>query len=159
MIRRLITTLAVVGAAAAGLAGPAQAERLAPQRIDSIGHATGPNTVAGTWTGVGAVNDAGTYTEQVQIVGDQVTIEKTLIGATGSRFVLRARGTIVFASPCTLLFQGGFWWMTGRTADGRRAVAGGSPGATADSFVDVCTGAVKTSHAGFAVVGGHARDD
>jgi hypothetical protein len=149
-MRRLFAALALAaGVSATGLASPATAERAAPQRIDMVGHLTGPNSTEGTWTSTGLVTAAGSYTEQFQIVGDRMTLEKTLIGADGSRFVLRARTTVTF-SGCTATFQGGFWWMIGQTRDHRRVVAGGFPATTPGSFGDVCTGVVRVSHVGFA---------
>jgi hypothetical protein len=155
-MRRLIAALVVAASAAAtGLAAPAAAERAALQRIDMVGHLTGPNSTEGTWTATGLVNAAGTYTEQFQIVGDQMTLEKTLIGVDGSRFVLRARTRVTFTG-CTATFQGGFWWMVGRTSNYRPVIAGGFPATTPDSFGDVCTGVVRVSHVGFAAT---ADDD
>jgi hypothetical protein len=154
-MRRLFAALAVAaGAAATGLAAPAAAERVALQRIDMVGHLTGPNSAEGTWTSTGLITAVGTYTEEFQIVGDRMTLEKTLLGADGSRFVLRAQTRVTF-SGCAATFQGGFWWMVGQTKDHRRVVAAGFPATTPGSFGDVCTGVVRVSHVGVAA----AEDD
>src|SRR4051794_26092324 len=61
------------------------------------GHITGPNTIEGTWTATGFVDDAGSYTETFRFAGDTVHVEKVLTGSRGT-IVLRANSVVEWLS-------------------------------------------------------------
>jgi hypothetical protein len=150
-LQRVTQIIAVVVpfAVAAILALPAAATQ--PQAVQLVlnGHITGPSSIAGTWSATGAVTDSGTYTETFHFVGNTVHVEKVLVGSGGT-IDLAARATVVWTSPCTATFAAGNWEMSGVSGAYTSLRGGGSPAATATSFGDVCTGAIRITHVGSA---------
>lgn len=146
--------VALIALAAAALAVQAQATRPKPrtQVIEMVGQLTGPNSAAGTWTGIGLVDDAGTYTETFRFAGETIHARKVLIGEKGT-IVLRVRTIVVWLNECTATFKGGSWRIVSGTGAYEHLKGGGAPATEPGSFGDVCTGAIEVTHAG------KARDD
>jgi hypothetical protein len=108
---------------------------------------TGPNTVGGTWTAIGAVEDSGTYTEAFELSGQTVHGVKTLVGARGT-ITIEARARIVFTSPTTAVFEDGNWLVVDGTDAYAALHAEGSPAGTGTA--DFATGTVTVAHDGLA---------
>jgi hypothetical protein len=152
-----ILVVAVPFAVAAAMALPASATQPQAVQFELAGHITGPDSIAGTWSSTGAVIDGGTYTERFLFVGDTVHVEKTLVGSRGT-IALAARATVVWTSPCTATFSAGSWHVAGLSGAYQSLEGGGSPAASATSFGDVCTGAIRITHVGSAHSDGESTD-
>jgi hypothetical protein len=152
-----IVAIVVPFAVVAILALPAAATQPQAVRLVLNGHITGPSSIAGTWSATGAVTDTGTYTETFHFVGNTVHVEKVLVGSGGT-IDLAARATVVWTSPCTATFTVGNWQMAGVSGAYESLQGGGSPAATATSFGDVCTGAIRITHVGSAHFDGESTE-
>jgi hypothetical protein len=156
LLGRIAAFAVPLAAAAAMIAFPAAAARPQAIRIDMAGALTGPNSVSGTWSASGAVADGGTYTETFRIVGNTIHGEKILVGRKGT-IVLDVRGLVVPTSACTVTFAAGSWRVVTGSAAYESMRGEGEPVVEPGSFGDLCTGAVRVSHAGRASV--DAGDD
>jgi hypothetical protein len=147
-----LTVLAVMALA---IAPAATASPPVPVTFDLHGHLTGPSTIAGDWQASGAITDAGTYTESFRFAGGSPTMPrtvhttKTLVGADGTLH-LRAVAVIIWQSPTLATFKAGNWRITSGTGAYRHLHAGGTPGATPESFADLATGLIHIEHVGHA---------
>ena len=148
-MRRLVAAVAVLACAGSAFAAAAQATKPQKQAIEMAASLTGSNTAAGTWTGTGPVDDAGTYRETFRFPGETIHAEKVLLGSKGT-IVLRVQARVVWLSPCTVAFEAGSWQVADGTGAYQRLKGGGTPALTADSSGNVCTGAIHVTHAGWA---------
>jgi hypothetical protein len=138
----------LAGTLALVVAAPAAATPPASQQFETIGHLTGPNSAAGTWTASGLVQASGTYTETFSLTNDNHTIhgQKVLVSPAGT-IVLEIRNIVVLASDgCTAGFKAGSWQIADATGAYARLKGGGEPGTI--GFANVCTGDVDVVHAG-----------
>jgi hypothetical protein len=119
------------------------------QQFETIGHLTGPDTAAGTWTATGLVEASGTYTETFSFAGETIHGQKVLVGPAGT-IVLEIRDIVVWRDACNAGFKAGSWQIAAATGAYARLKGGGEPGTTAESFGDLCTGHVDVVHAGIA---------
>jgi hypothetical protein len=153
VLRRLGYTLAAavlgVGVASLPLAAPASATQPQPQQFETIGHLTGPSTVAGTWTSTGVLNAAGTYTEIFRFEGSTIHGVKVLTSAAGT-IVLDTRALVVWLDECTATLRAGHWQIADASGAYAGLKGGGSPNSTPESFGNVCTGSVDVIHSGAA---------
>lgn len=145
MKARMAIALALLAAALSAL--PADANRGEAVRIEMVGQLTGPNTIEGTWTATGALDDAGTYSETFEILGERITGTKLLVGRAGT-ITLKAQGEILWLSACTATFAGGNWRLLDGTGTYERVTGNGHPVTTPESSGDVCTGLVRIVHVG-----------
>jgi hypothetical protein len=141
--------LAGVAFGALALAAPAVATQPQPQQFETIGHLTGPSSAAGTWTGTGLVEGAGTYTETFRFAGGTLHGHKVLVGASGT-IVLEDRAVVVWRDACIAGFKAGSWHVSDATGADAGLKGGGTPAVTAESFGNVCTGDVDVVHPGTA---------
>ena len=146
-MNRVTKTIALIVIAVAVVAVPAHATAPQAQVLELTGIITGPDSVAGTWSGSGFVDDAGTYTETFRFAGNTVHVEKTLLGSQGT-ILLKAQAVTQWVSECEVRFTAGSWQIVGGTGAYARLKGGGEPAATSASFGNVCTGIVKITHAG-----------
>ena len=129
------------------VAAPAAATQPQATTFALDGHFTGPNTIEGTWTATGVVNDAGSYTETFWFAGETVHVEKLLTGSRGT-IILRVNTVVEWISPCTAIFRAGAWQIAGQTGTYERLTGGGTPAAEAAGYGDVCTGEIHLLHEG-----------
>ena len=129
------------------VAAPAAATQPQATTFALDGHFTGRNTIEGTWTATGVVNDAGSYTETFWFAGETVHVEKLLTGSRGT-IVLRVNTVVEWISPCTAIFRAGAWQIAGQTGAYERLTGGGTPAAEAAGYGDVCTGEIHLLHEG-----------
>jgi hypothetical protein len=148
-MKRFLTVAVVLLCSSAALAGAAWATQPEAQTIEMTARLTGPATAAGTWTGAGFVDDAGTYTESFRFAGRTIHAEKVLVGSKGT-IVLKVQAIVVWLSPCTVAFKAGSWQIIDGSGAYERLKGGGAPALTADSIGDVCTGAIHVTHSGAA---------
>lgn len=144
---RLRTALALLLLAAATAAVPAQATQPQAQRIDLVGQVAGPDTVSGTWTATGLVNDGGTYVETFRFAGQTIHAEQVLVGSKGT-IVLRAQAVAEWLSACTVTFRAGSWQIVEGSGAYARLKGGGAPAVDPGGFGDICTGEVRGTHTG-----------
>ena len=137
--------------AAFTLAAPASATQPQPQRFTTIGQLTGPDTVVGTWTGVGLIDAAGTYTETARFVGSTIHAQKVLVSPVGT-IVLENHSLIVWLDECTATFRAGNWHIADASGAYAGLKGGGTPVSTPESVGNVCTGSVHVVHAGAATI-------
>lgn len=154
VLRRVGCTLAAtavlgVGVAIFPLAAPASATQPQPQQFETIGHLTGPSTVAGTWTSTGVLNAAGTYTETFRFEGSTIHGLKVLTSAGGT-IVLDTRAVVVWFDECTATLGAGHWQIADASGAYAGLKGGGSPNSTPESFGNICTGSVDVIHSGAA---------
>jgi hypothetical protein len=138
-----------VGVASLPLAAPASATQPQPQQFETIGHLTGPSTVAGTWTSTGVLNAAGTYTETFRFEGSTIHGVKVLTSVDGT-IVLDTRALVVWLDECTATLRAGHWQIADASGAYAGLKGGGSPNSTPESFGNVCTGSVDVIHSGAA---------
>jgi hypothetical protein len=139
----------LAGAVALVAAGPAAANPPEPQQFETIGHLTGSNSAAGTWTATGLVDGTGTYTETFSLTNDNHTIhgQKVLVSPAGT-IVLDIRNIVVMEDKCTASFKAGSWQIADATGAYAGLKGGGEPGTTGSA--DLCAGTVDVVHAGSA---------
>src|SRR3954462_5725478 len=127
-IRYLWHGAVVAIVAALAVAAPVAATQ--PQATSFVldGHITGPNTIEGTWTATGFVDDAGSYTETFRFAGETVHVEKVFTGSRGT-IVLRADSVVDWTSACTATFRAGAWHIAGLTGTYEGLAGGGAPAA------------------------------
>ena len=142
----------VVGVAALTLAPPASATQPQPQQFETIGQLTGPNTVVGTWTGVGLIDAAGTYTETARFVGSTIHAQKVLVSPAGT-IVLENHSLIIWLDECTATFGAGNWHIAAASGAYAGLKGGGTPVSTPASFGNICTGHVHVVHSGAVTLG------
>ena len=148
-MRNLIALLAVAGSAVTLAVAPATASQPEPIAIQTYGHFTGPNSVAGVWTltdASGAVVDSGTYTETFRFAAETLHVEKVLVGSRGT-LVLHAEGIAVITGTIAT-FKAGNWHIADGTGAYEGLHAGGTPATGPGSFADLATGVVHVSHVG-----------
>jgi hypothetical protein len=146
-MRRIVLAAPVFGALA--LVAPAAATQPQRQQFETIGHLTGPSSAAGTWSGTGVAEGAGTYTETFRFAGRTLHGRKVLVSASGT-IVLEDRAVVVWRDACTARFEAGSWHVSDATGAYEGLKGGGTPATTADSFGNVCTGEVDVVHQGSA---------
>jgi hypothetical protein len=139
--------LLLAAIAALALAAPAAATQRLPQEFETVGHLTSPGTAAGTWTGTGPVEAAGTYEETFRFAGNTIHSRKVLVGAGGT-IVLEIRAVVVWLDACTAGFNAGSWHVFDATGAYGELKGGGVPAATVESFGNVCTGVIDVVHEG-----------
>jgi hypothetical protein len=145
-----IRSCLLAGTVALVVAVPAAATPPRPQAFKTIGHLTGPDSAAGTWTATGLVQAHGTYTETFRLTNDNKTIhgQKVLVSPTGT-IVLEIRNIVVLGSDgCTAGFKAGSWQIAEATGAYAHLKGGGEPGTLGSA--NVCTGDVDVVHAGSA---------
>lgn len=142
---QLLLAVAIVLA----FADPAAASQPQPQQFRTVGQLTGAGSAAGTWTGAGLIEGAGTYTETFRFAGETIHAQKVLI-SSGGTIVLEIRGVVVSLDECTVGFRAGSWQISGATGTYAGLNGGGTPATTVESVGNVCTGAVDVVHAGAA---------
>jgi len=135
--------------AALAFAAPAAATQPQPQQLETTGQLTSPSTAAGTWTGTGFVDAAGTYTETFRFAGKTIQSQKVLVGASGT-IVLEIRAVVVWRDACTAGFTAGSWHISDATGAYERLKGGGAPATNVESFGNVCTGVIDVVHEGAA---------
>jgi hypothetical protein len=145
--RRWSGQLLLAAIAAFALAAPAAATQRLPQEFETVGHLTSPGTAAGTWTGAGPVEAAGTYEETFRFAGNTIHSRKVLVGAGGT-IVLEIRAVVVWLDACTAGFNAGSWHVFDATGAYGELKGGGAPAATVESFGNVCTGVIDVVHEG-----------
>src|SRR5919202_485344 len=111
-MNRVTKTIALIVIAVAVVAVPAHATAPQAQVLELTGIITGPDSVAGTWSGSGFVDDAGTYTETFRFAGNTVHVEKTLLGSQGT-ILLKAQAVTQWVSECEVRFTAGSWQIVG----------------------------------------------
>ena len=138
--------IAVAALVAPALAAPTMA---APEtvRFDMAGTLTGPGSASGTWTGTGVAEGSGTYSETFRFAGSTIHAWKVLTGDSGT-IVLDIRAVVEFPDVCTVMFVAGSWHVADATGVYEGLKGGGTPGTTAESFGNVCTGVIDVAHEG-----------
>jgi hypothetical protein len=133
-------------AAALAVAIPAMAG--APDHVSVVMHGglTGPNSVAGTYTVSGAIEDAGTYVETFRFAGTSIHGVKTLTGNAGT-VTLVADAVIRWTSPTTAVLFAGHWRFVGGSGVYQDIQGGGSPAVIGSA--DLAAGTVNVVHEGW----------
>jgi len=152
IVKQLIALVVVSGIVAAGTAGMAVATPPQAVAIEMNGQfvptSATSGVVSGTWSAIGAVTDAGTYTETVEFLGHSIHVVKQLTGSQGT-IVLEGQGVYdVVAGGTLAVFRAGSWRFAGGSGAYENLHGGGEPLATADSFGSFLTGQVHIVHVG-----------
>jgi hypothetical protein len=133
--------------AALAFVAPATAAQPETVRFETAGILTGPGSASGTWTGTGVVEGTGTYAETFRFAGSTIHAQKVLTGVGGT-IVIDIHAVVVFRDACTVTFVAGNWHVSDATGVYEGFKGGGTPGTTAESFGNVCTGVIDVAHEG-----------
>lgn len=133
--------------AALAFVAPAMAAQPETVRFETTGILTGPVSASGTWTSTGDVEGSGTYAETFRFAGSTIHAQKVLTGVGGT-IVIDIHAVVVFRDACTVAFVAGSWHVADATGVYEGLKGGGTPGTTAESFGNVCTGVIDVAHEG-----------
>jgi len=140
-------TVVALGVAIAATLPTATAQASPPADVTFSlqGVINGPQTIAGTFTVTGAVNDSGTYTERFRFAGQTAHVTKLLVGAAGT-IRLDARAVVVPTGVTAIGFAAGNWIVTGGTG----AYAGLHAEGSSTGSADLASGSISIIHDGTA---------
>lgn len=141
---RFVVGLAVLGAALL-VALPAAASAPQPVSVVMQGALTGPDSVAGTYSISGALEDSGTYVETFRFAGASIHGVKTLTGRNGT-IRLVAEAVVRWDSPTRAVLFAGHWRFESGTGAYATIQGRGFPGVIGSA--DLAAGTLEVRHEG-----------